>query len=450
MHSMTRRFVLILSLVLCVFLACEKFDRPLSTVQHPWWSGNQTIYELNVRQFSQSGNFSSVEQRLPAIRDLGVGIIWLMPVQPIGGKNRKGTLGSPYSVKDYYAVNPEFGTMEDFKKLVNRIHELGMFVIIDWVANHTAWDNPLVEQHPDWYTRDAEGNIIPPVADWSDVADLNYDNPEVGNYMTEAMKFWVKETDIDGFRCDVAEWVPVEFWDNLRVELQKIKPVFMLAEGEKPDLHFRAFDASYSWKLFYTFLDVQKGKRPATAIDSILMVDKFSYPMTAMRMRFTSNHDENAWRGSDKEMYGEGFKAFALLAATLPGIPMMYNGQEAGLDKRLQFFEKDPIEWRINDLRIFYTKMFNLYKNKSALNRGRMIKISTDSDDKVYCFARKDASGKVLILVNFSADRVKVTINSGELNGKFVEWFTGVPVTYKSGRNFDLEPWAYRLYVEKE
>jgi glycosidase len=436
-------------LVLLVF-SCQKMSRPLSTVQHPAWSANKTIYEVNLRQFSQSGDFSALEQRLPAIRDLGVGIIWLMPVHPIGEKNRKGSLGSPYSVKDYYGLNPEFGTMDDFKRLVKRIHELGMYVIIDWVANHTAWDNPLIDQHPDWYMRDAGGNAVAPVTDWSDVADLNYDNPELRQYMTEAMKFWIVETGIDGFRCDVAEMVPVDFWDDLRRELQQIKPVFMLAEGEAPNLQFHAFDATYSWKLFYTLLDIRNGKRPATAIDSALYIEKYSYPMTAMRLRFTSNHDENAWRGSDVEMFGDGFKAFAVLAATLPGKPLMYSGQEAGLDKRLQFFEKDPIAWRINDLRIFYTKLFNLYQNNAALCNGRMIKIDAGHNDQVYCFVRKDAANKILVLLNLSGEKQSISINSGELDGKYIEWFSGVPVQYESGHSFDLEPWAYRMYVEKK
>lgn len=437
-------------ILLIILLSCEKVHRPLSTAQHPGWSGNKTIYELNVRKFSQNGNFKAVEQRLPDLRDLGVGIIWLMPVQPIGQTKRKGTLGSPYSIKDYLAVNLEFGTMADFKQLVAKIHENGMYVIIDWVANHTSWDNALIGQHPDWYTRDAQGNLVPPVKDWSDVVDLNYDNKELWRYMTDALKFWVTETGIDGFRCDVAEMVPLEFWNQARLELNKIKPVFLLAEGEAPELHNRAFDMTYSWQMFYKFLDVAKGRRKATVIDSMLAREKYLYPITAMRMRFTSNHDENSWRGSDAELYGDGAKAFAVLAATLPGKPLLYNGQETRLDKRLQFFEKDPIEWRDHNSRIFYTKLFNLYQTNSAISSGRMRKLHTDKDQFIYAFVRENASQKVFVLLNLSAEKQQVTIESGHLNEKYFELFSGVPVNYKSKHTFDLEPWAYRVFVKKD
>ena len=428
-------------------ISCGKTDVPEAGLKHPEWSQNNTIYELNIRQFSGSGTFNAITPRLVAIRDLGVKTIWLMPIHPIGEKNRKGNLGSPYSVKDYRAVNPEYGTIEDFKVLVNRIHEMGMYVIIDWVANHTSWDNDLIHKHPDWYSQDSTGTIISPNPDWTDVADLNYENRQVWDYMIESMKFWVQETGIDGFRCDVAEMVPLEFWQEARTELDKVKPVFMLAEGAKPELH-SAFDATYSWNLFHLMNEIAAGKRTANSIDTLLRAERDSYPASAMRMRFTSNHDENSWNGTVFERLGEGAKTFAVLSATLPGIPLLYSGQEAGMDKRLSFFDKDPIEWRVNYFRRFYSRLFRLHQTNSALYAGSMEIIPTEANKTVFAFVRENEKQKIVTVLNFSADTQQIVLKTSGVADTYREHFTSRKTELHRREHMTLEPWDFKVFVK--
>lgn len=441
-------FTLLISLL--IWTACGNNEQPQSQVKHPAWSVNKTIYELNIRQFSQSGTFKAVTLRMAAIKELGVGIVWLMPIHPIGEKNRKGTLGSYYSVKDYLGVNPEFGGKEDFRALVERAHEMGLYVILDWVANHCAWDNPLVEKHPDWFTRDSLGNMAPPVADWSDVVDFNYDNPDMRAYMLDALKYWVREFDIDGYRCDVAEMVPLDFWEEVRVELDKIKPVFMLAEGSDPALHRKAFDMTYDWKTHKAMNHIAQGKKNAAVIDSLLKAEQGLYPQNAFRMRFTSNHDENSWQGTVFERLGDGVKTFAALSVTIPGKPLLYSGQEAGMQKRLNFFEKDPIAWRVNSYRKFYRRLFNQYQKNPALYKGSYRYVSTDNDQDVYAFIRQHQAQKVFALYNLSGETQQVKIASPYIKGDYRELFSGVSVAYDSEHIFDLEPWGYRIYVKKK
>lgn len=249
---------------------------------HPEWSKNATIYELNTRQFSEEGTFKAAQRQLPRIKELGIDIIWLMPINPIGKKNRKGTLGSPYSVKDYFEVNPEFGTLQDLKNFVNEAHKLGMYVILDWVANHTAWDNVLVEKHPEWYAKDYKGDFRPtPWWDWSDIIDLDYSKPGLREYMTEALKYWVKEADIDGYRCDVAGFVPLDFWNNARKELDAIKPVFMLGEWESRDLHASAFDMTYAWDWNEKLHNICMGKADVNQLYIYYSWNERFFPKTA-------------------------------------------------------------------------------------------------------------------------------------------------------------------------
>ena len=439
--------LLIVGVFLMITVNCQtKKPKPVAFAG-PEWAAKKTIYELNIRQFSTSGTFKAVELRLIALKDLGAGIIWFMPVQPIGEENRKGSLGSYYSIKDYQAINPEFGTMEDFKSLVNKIHEMGMYAIIDWVANHTAWDNHLIEEHPDWYTQDSSGQIIAPVPDWTDVADLNYDNPEVWDYMIESMKFWLTETDIDGFRCDVAEMVPLEFWQRARTELDSIKPVLMLAEGEKPELHQNAFDITYSWNLYRLMNLIAKDKANLSAIDSLLDKEKQRYPAGAGRLRFTTNHDENSWNGTVFERLGDGNKAFAVLAATVPGIPLLYSGQEAGMDKRLKFFNRDPIIWRANAYRRFYSRLFRLYQKNPALNSGSMQRITTDSDSDVYAFVRENGEDKIVVILNLSGSEQQVQLDTDHIAGMYRGYFTGRKTKLKDDHHFTLKPWDYKIFV---
>jgi glycosidase len=422
---------------------------PLGMVTHPAWSHNASIYEVNLRQYSPGGTFKEFAEHLPRLKEMGVGILWFMPVHPIGEKNRKGTLGSYYSVKDYLAVNPEYGTMDDFKALVGRIHEMGMFVIIDWIANHTAWDNSLTVEHPEWYTRGPSGNFFPPVPDWGDVIDLNYDNPELRRYMIDAMKFWVRETDIDGFRCDVAEMVPLDFWVAARAELDSIKPIFMLAEGESPALHERAFDATYGWDLFKLMRRVADGTSGAGDIWAYVERDARTYPENAYRMYFTSNHDENSWNGTAVQMFGDGAAAFAVLTATLKGTPLVYSGQEAGMSKRLAFFDKDSISWKEHGAASLYKVLFNLKKENKALMNGDLggpvVRVRTTNDGAVFAFVREKDADRVLVVLNLSLRTQKVELRGKDFAGIYTDVFTGEGLSFADGTWLKLKPWEYRL-----
>ncbi|RZA30851.1 MAG: alpha-amylase [Lysobacteraceae bacterium] len=403
---------------------------------HAAWTHSANIYEVNIRQYTKEGTFNAFAQHLPRLRGMGVDILWLMPVQPIGVKNRKGTLGSYYAVRDYTAVNPEFGTMDDFKRLVKQAQGLGMRVIIDWVANHTAFDNPWTVQHKDWYLKDAKGELFPVTYTegaepeyWTDVTGLDWKQPGLWKGMRDALAFWVRETGIDGFRCDVAAKVPTAFWEGARAELERIKPVFMLAEAWQPALHERAFDMTYGWDTLGVFKDAAKGKADARTLRALFEQPPVAYPEHAYRMRFTSNHDENSWQGSDPEHYGPAFKAMAVLAATLPGMPLIYGGQEAGLDKRLAFFEKDPIAWREHPNGALYTWLLKLKHDNPALWNGQYggtMRVLETGNDKVFAFRRERDGNVVDVTVNLSSAPQRYT-SSG------------------AGSAEALEAWAYRV-----
>ena len=352
------------------------------TIRHPEWARTATLYQVNVRQYTPEGTFRAFERHLPRLDSLGVGILWLMPVQPIGVEKRKGSLGSQYSVRDYRAVNPEFGTMADLQHLIAEAHKRKMHVILDWVANHTSWDNALVREHPDWYTRDAQGRLVPPVADWQDVVDLNYANPDLRRYMTESMAYWVREAGFDGFRADVAGMVPTDFWDATRAELEKIKPVFMLAEWDElhdppflpkgtftPNTHLleRAFDATYALRLHYLLDSIARGQKTTAALPRYFADERRMYPPGVQLMNFTSSHDVNSWDGTEYERLGQNAQPLAVMTILLPGIPLIYSGQEAALKKRLRFFDKDTIPWNGYPLQEFYRTLIRLKKQHPAL-----------------------------------------------------------------------------------
>jgi len=418
-------------------------------VTHPAWSHNASIYEVNVRQFSPGGTFAEFEEHLPRLKDLGVDILWFMPIHPIGEAQRKGTLGSYYSVKDYYGVNPEFGTLEEFRALVEKIHDMGMYVLIDWVANHSAWDNDLTRTNPDWYIRDVQGNFVPPVADWSDVIDLNYNVPGLWYYMAGAMRFWVEDVGIDGFRCDVAGMVPLEFWNYLRVELDKVKPVFILAEWEAPEAHDFAFDMTYAWGLHHLMAKISKGMAPASGVGAYLTEDARRYPRSAYRMNFTSNHDENSWNGTVYERMGDAAVAMAVLAATLPGMPLVYSGQEAGLDHRLEFFEKDEIKWHQHTLTDLYAGLLNLKKSNRALWNGDMggdlTWIHTTNDAGVFAFLREKEGDRVFVILNLSGYQQIVTLDGDAHHDDYRDAFDNEPVALDDLTSFTLDPWEYKV-----
>lgn len=440
-----------------LFTACNpKTTQPAeeiiaAQVQQPEWSKNLSIYEVNVRQFSPEGTFAAVEAQLPRLKELGTDILWLMPMHPIGELNRKGTLGSYYSIKDYKGVNPEFGTEEDFKRFVKKAHEQGMYVILDWVANHSAWDNKLVTEHPDFYKKDSvTGNMVSPF-DWTDVVAFNYNYPETGEYMLDAMLYWVKEFDIDGYRCDVAELVPATFWNKARTELDKLKPVFMLAEGEKPWLH-TAFDMSYGWEFHNIKNRIAKGEANANDIETYLKKNDTLYPQGAYRMYFITNHDENSWNGTEFERLGDGVKAFYVLTATVPGMPLIYTGQESGINKRLEFFEKDPVAWGNYEMTPFYKSLLDLKKNTPALFNGNWggtwERVNTNENEKVFAFVREKDNSKVFVLVNLSNQPVNVTFDGEKFTGSYTGLFSGTPASFEKGASSQLSAWGYEVYFK--
>ena len=425
---------------------------PFVKIQHPEWSKNATIYQINTRQFTPEGTFRTAENHLPRLRNLGADILWLMPVQEIGVKNRKGWLGSPYSVKDYYQVNPEFGGLDDLKHFVEAAHTQGMHVILDWVANHTAWDNPLVTEHPEWYARDWKGDFRPtPWWDWPDIIDLDYGQEGLRKYMTEAMKYWVRAVDIDGYRCDVAGYIPTDFWNQVRKELEAIKPVFMLAEWENRDLHAEAFDMTYAWTWNETVHKITMGQANLNSLYKYYSWNEKAFPADGMRMLFVSNHDKNAWEGTEFEQFGDGLETAIVLSVVSEGMPLIYNGQEAGNPRRLAFFEKDPIEWREHPLGGLYKKLFALKKANTALWNGkwgaRMIHVPNNAQAQVLSFVRRNERDKVLAVLNFCAEPQAVTLYETLYHGTYHEYFSGEAVEFTGATQITLKPWEYRVYV---
>ncbi|MBD0851832.1 alpha-amylase family glycosyl hydrolase [Maribacter arenosus] len=424
-------------------------------LEHPEWSKNATIYEVNLRQFTPEGTFKAFEGHLPRLKDMGIDIIWLMPIHPIGKKNRKGTLGSYYSVQDYYGVNPEFGNMAEFKNLVNKIHDMGMYVILDWVANHSAWDNPVVAEHPDWYIKTKEGNFMStPWRDYDDIIDFDYSKPGLRKYMTEALKYWVEEADIDGYRCDVASFVPIEFWENARKELDAIKPVFMLAEAADRDLHKYAFDMTYSWSLWdHLHAITTKGQGVHGLTEGYLAEHVSIWPPNAYRMNFTDNHDKNSWEGTQYSNFGEGLHAAMVLMTTIDGMPMVYSGQEAGLDRSLDFFGKDPIEWKDHENAIIFKKLFDLkHKNQALWNGkwgGEMIRIKNDKMGQVIAFSREKEGDMVISITNLSKESVNTTLESKYHTGTYTELFSGKNYQIKQNESVQLKPWEYLVLVKE-
>jgi glycosidase len=428
--------------------------RPYVELTHPEWARNAVIYQINTRQFTPEGTFNAARAQLPRLRELGVDILWLMPIHEIGVQNRKGTLGSPYSVRDYYSVNPEFGTLDDLKAFVDEAHRLEMHVILDWVANHTAWDNPLVTEHPDWYERDWKGDFHPtPWWDWSDIIDLNYEAPGLRRYMTEAMVYWVREADVDGFRADVAGYVPLDFWENARRELERVKPVFMLAEWDQRDVHARAFDATYAWDWNNAMHDIAMERANVGALFGYYSGNESAWPHDAYRMVYTSNHDQNAWDATEFERFGPAVEAAMVLQFVGEGIPSVYNGQEAGNAERLEFFEREPIAWRAHPNGELLRQLITLKHDTTALWNGaagaRMVPVVNNHAMEVLSFARFDSNGGVFAVFNLSPATQRVRFEHNLHYGAYVEYFTNTPAAFNSDSELTLPPWSYRVYVRQ-
>ncbi len=450
-----KRTIIFIAAILVIVSACKTKTESAARggkLVHADFTRNATIYEVNVRQYTPEGTFKAFQQHLPRLKKMGVDILWLMPVNPIGIKNRKGSLGSYYSVKDYLGVNPEFGTLADLKELVSKAHELGMYVIIDWVANHTSWDNALITQHSEWYKKDAKGNIIAPVPDWTDAAGLDYSKEGLRKYMTEALCYWVKEVNIDGFRCDVAGMLPVSFWNQAMPEVRKIKPIFTLAEWETPEMHDTAFDATYSWDLYKLGNDIASGKKTADKIDSAYAAETKKYPADAYRMRFTTNHDENSWNGSEYKRLGDAAQAFAVFCFTFPGIPLIYTGQESAMSKSLRFFDKDTVNWGTYPLESFYTSLCALKKTNKALRNGdaggSLVKVSNDQEKAVYSFTREKDGNRVLVILNLSSRPCTVKFPGGIPEGKWEPLFDKEKLNTSKGAALKLKAWEYKVYQQ--
>lgn len=424
-----------------------------SEVENQEWVKNAVIYEVNIRQYTPEGTFKAFSGHLPRLKSLGVDILWLMPIHPIGQMNRKGELGSYYSVRDYMRINPEFGDMNDFKALVKQIHETGMYVIMDWVPNHSSWDNVLTLEHPDYYKTNEDGNFASPF-DWTDVIQLDYNNKDLRAYMIDAMKFWLTETDIDGFRCDVAHMVPVDFWEEARPQLEQVKPVFMLAESDQPELNRKAFDMTYGWPFHHLMNEIGAGKKSANAISSHFAKVDSVYPAGSIIMQFTSNHDENSWNGTEYERLDGGAKTFAVLAATVPGMLLVYSGQEAGMDKRLKFFEKDTIPWKESEMTDFYKDLIALKKRNEAIWNGKygapLTRITSTDNKSVYAFIREKENNRVFVILNLTGNPVNITLKGSSYKGVYNDIFSGDRVKFRKGENLTLPPWDYQIYELEE
>lgn len=414
------------------------------------WKHTTNIYEVNVRQYTKEGTFRAFEKEMPRLKNMGVKTLWFMPITPIAQKNKKGSLGSPYAASDFTSINPEFGTMDDFKHLVNEAHRLGFKVIIDWVANHTGWDHVWTKTNPEFYLK--ENGDFKMASGMDDIIELDYENQDMRKAMIDAMKFWIEETNIDGFRCDLASWVTVDFWKEARPEVGKIKPLFWIGEFdelESPE-HGKVFDASYSWKWMHKSAEFYKDNQPIQELVDLLR--KYSQiGDSSMRAWFTTNHDENSWNGTEYEKYGDITEAMAIFSATWNGIPLLYSGQELPNHKRLEFFEKDPIEWT-NDCKMadFYKTLLNLKSSNPALRGGDSnvvtYLLNTSANDKIFAYIRKNKWNEVLVVLNFSKENVEFTIDDENVSGIFKNIFDGTKRDFSNGKDFSFKVSDYAVF----
>lgn len=439
--------------------AVTSHGAPVASVSHPAWSRNATIYEINVRQYTPEGTLAALLPHLPQLKQLGADILWVMPVQPIGKKNRKGLLGSPYSVADYRAVNPEYGTKADFVRFVDMAHRQGQKVILDWVPNHTALDHPWITAHPDWYVHRPDGSIMNArdnedhETDWTDVAELNYDNPQLRRAMIADMRYWLDSMHVDGFRCDVAGGVPNDFWTEARRELIADRPgLFMLAEAESPGM-YDAFDMTYGWTMYDTLIAVAAGKQPTAALDRYFAREDSTYPADAYRMYFTTNHDKNSWDGTEFERFGANAMAAYVLSATVEqSMPLLYSGQEVSNKKRLRFFERDTIDWKGPSLAGFYHAVFALKHAEPALANGaaggKQQKLETNGGERVYAFTRTRGRNTVLVAVNFGDSAAGLAYQGLSRPGAYTDWFDKQRVVLGGKGMLAVPAHGYRVLVQ--
>jgi len=414
------------------------------------WSYQTNIYEVNIRQYTPEGTFKAFTKHLPRLKSMGIETLWFMPITPISLAGRLGSLGSYYACSDYTSTNPEFGSLDDFRNLVKKAHASGFKVIIDWVANHTGCDHHWTKDHPEYYVKNEKGEFYDSHG-WQDVIDLNYYNGALRTSMIDAMKFWVTECNIDGFRCDMAHLVPLDFWRDARTKLDEMKPLFWLAECEVPTYH-DVFDATYTWTWMHKSQEYAKGRISLADLRTVLLDDALRFPAPAMRVWFTANHDENSWNGTEYEKYGEAAKAFAVFSATWKGLPLIYSGQELPNQKRLKFFDKDVIEWKDEcALESFYKTLLSLRKKNPALNtipEAECFFVKTSADQQVLAFSRRKDSNQIVVLLNLSAMTIEGLLLDENVSGKMKEVFTGMQVDFSKDRSFQLKGWEYCIYTK--
>lgn len=434
---------------------------PAHLKEMPEWANDAIIYKVNVRQFTKEGTFEAFTEHLPRLKELGIDVLWFMPIHPISKTKRKGTLGNCYAVSDYRAVNPEFGNITDFKKLVEQAHEMGFKVVLDWVANHTGWDHQWITQHPEWYTKGKDGAITSPkyleenssvnMSDWTDVADLNFDNPNLHLEILREMLFWILEMDIDGFHCDEADEIPLKFWDLARREIESVEPLFMLAEGAKSDYQKEAFDIQYAEEFHQIINQIAKGEKDVNSLDEYLDREQKAFPYNEMSlMRYTANLSNN--HKENHEQFGDATKALTVLTYTLPGMPLIHCGQEMGFDKHLEAFEKDEIVWKDKkEMTNFYESLNRLKKHSSALQIGDGVgdfkKVLTSKSKYVYAFMRQSGENYVLTVVNLSNKEQRFTLETAEYPAGFRNGLTMDKRMADIGK-MTLPAWGYSVLIK--
>jgi glycosidase len=475
---------ILIAAMLTAFISCKNDKEVEATTESktetlaavsPAMMENGVIYEANIRQYSQEGTFNAFTKDIPQLKNLGVKVIWLMPIYPISLKNRKATgdlsiedikdpkerekyLGSYYAITDYSAINPDLGSEADFQKLIKTAHDNGMYVILDWVANHTGWDHKWITEHPEYYYKNSKGEVTDPLNPetgeswgWTDVAHLDYKSKALYEPMKNEMLYWVKEHNVDGFRCDVADNVPTEFWEYTIPKLEAEKPLFMLMESNKPYLFGNLFDMGYGWEAHHLMNDIAKGKKTVKDWDAFVAKQGKEYKKQDFFMNFTSNHDENAWNGTEYERLGnaDAVEAFAALTYVMPGMPLIYTGQEYDFDKRLKFFEKDQITKNKGRMYPVYEKLGKLKNTNPALNGGKdpasYTRIATSADDKVLAFERMKGDKKVIYIANLTKENQAITIPS---EGTFTNYMTGEKITLAEGQQHNFKPWQYWILTD--
>lgn len=415
----------------------------LSSAAMKQWIKTTNIYEVNLRQYTPEGTINAFVEHLPRLHKMGVETLWFMPLTPIAQKNKKGTMGSYYACSDYTSVNEEFGTLDDFKLLVIKAHSMGFKIIIDWVANHTGMDHLWTREHPDWYEKDEQTGDFKKASGMDDIIELDFKNPDLRKAMIDAMTFWVVETGIDGFRCDLAFWVQLDFWVEAKKELDKVKDLFWLGELdalEHPG-YMQVFDAAYTWTWMHKTEQFYKGQLSFTDLMQVLQRYKEQPGAAAW---FTTNHDENSWNGTEYEKYGALAKALAVFSCTWPGLPLVYSGQELPNYKRLQFFEKDEIEWSDKiELHDFYKTLFELRKSNALATDASVSHIQIEHTPALI-FIRSSGVDKIGVAINFSAAKFDVEMPDTWTDIK--EIFSSDEIAVSSKQKIVLPPWGFSIF----